>query len=122
MTAQDVCISIKSSYGIPYSFIITLYSQLISGMIEDLVAVLSEAVGIGNEVDQTETNFNVISNTLANVTSFIAEYNAMINETVSGYKKLTIEALGFIDSQHSTDCHKCDTNNKLTFAMGTNCN
>ena len=62
---------------------IILYSQLISGRIEDLVAVLSEAVGNGNEVDQTETNFNVISNTLANVTSFVAESNAMINETVS---------------------------------------
>ena len=86
MTAQDVCISINSSYGIllyTHSFMITLYSQLISGRIEDLVAVLSEAVGNGNEVDQTEANFNVISNTLANVTSFVAESSAMINETVS---------------------------------------
>lgn len=86
MIAQDVCIRIKSSYGIPLytdSFTIILYSQLISGRIEDLVAVLSEAVGNGNEVDQTETNFNVISNTLSNVTSFVAESNAMINETVS---------------------------------------
>ena len=47
------------------------------------MSVLSEVVGEGGEVDQTEANFNIISNTLANVTSFVTESNAMINETVS---------------------------------------
>ena len=61
------------------SFMIKILSQL-----EALVATLSEAVGEGNEVDQTEANFNAISNTLANITSFITGSNVMINETVSG--------------------------------------
>lgn len=68
------------SWSFPHSR--SYYLQLTNVRIEDLVAVLSEAVGEGNEVDQTEGNFNAISNTLANVTSFIAESNAMINETV----------------------------------------
>ena len=63
-----------------YSFMIILLLQL-----EALVSTLSEAVDEGNEVDQTKANFNVISNTLANITSFITESNVMINETVSSY-------------------------------------
>ena len=47
------------------------------------MSVLSEVVGEGGEVDQTEANFNSISNTLANVTRFVTDSNAMINETVS---------------------------------------
>ena len=47
------------------------------------MSVLSEVVGEGGEVDQTEANFNIISNTIANVTSFVTESNATINETVS---------------------------------------
>jgi hypothetical protein len=49
------------------------------------VADLSEVVNEGNEVDQTEMNFNIISNLLANVTSFVNDSNAMISEPVSGY-------------------------------------
>ena len=64
---------------------ITLYSQVLNVRIEDLVAVLSEAVNEGSEIDQTEINFNTISDTLANVTSFVTDSNTIINETVSGY-------------------------------------
>lgn len=64
---------------------ITLYLQLLNVRIEDLVAILSEAVNEGSEIDQTEINFNTISNTLANVTSFVTGSNTIINETVSGY-------------------------------------
>ena len=64
---------------------ITLYSQLLNVRIEDLVAMLSEVVNEGSEIDQTEINFNTISNTLANVTSFVTDSNTIINETVSGW-------------------------------------
>ena len=64
---------------------ITLYLQLLNVRIEDLVAILSEAVNEGSEIDQTEINFNTISNTLANVTSFVTGSNTIINETVNGY-------------------------------------
>ena len=64
---------------------IILCSQLLNVRIEDLVATLSEVVNEGSEVDQTETNFNTISNTLANITSsFVTDSNTTINETVSG--------------------------------------
>ena len=68
-----------------HNIMITLYSQLLNVRIEDLVAILSEVVNEGSEIDQTEINFNTISNTLANVTSFVTGSNTIINETVSGY-------------------------------------
>ena len=49
------------------------------------MAILSEVVNEGSEIDQTEINFNTISNTLANVTSFVTNSNTIINETVSGW-------------------------------------
>jgi hypothetical protein len=49
------------------------------------VADLSEVINEGNEVDQTEMNFNVVSNLLTNVTNFVTDSNVMINEPVSGY-------------------------------------
>lgn len=64
---------------------IILCSQLLNVRIEDLVAILSEVVNEGSEIDQTEINFNTISNTLANVTSFVTDSNTTINETVSGW-------------------------------------
>ena len=82
-TTQNVCIIYITWYfPLSYTHSLSYYSQLTNVRIEDLVEDLSRAVGEGNEVDQTEENFNVISNTLANITSFIAESNVVINETV----------------------------------------
>ena len=78
---------------------------------------LSEVVGEGGEVDQTEANFNIISNIIANVTRFITESNAMINEVVSIHEPKNKYMLKINDSSH-VDCCKCDTNSKLAFAMG----
>ena len=61
---------------------------------------LSEVVGEGGEVDQTEANFNIISNIIANVTRFITESNVMINEVVSIHKPKNKHMLKINDSSH----------------------